>query len=119
MGSVLCHQRAGEGAGAAARGAAARGAAAQVSAGAARLEVPGGCKEGESRKRGSAEDGNMSEAPVGSILSQRMRGGREELRRSGAARKGPSRTADPASRRDGAELQHVPACPRTFSCVRV
>lgn len=74
-------------------------------------------REGESRKRGSAEDGNVSEAPVGSILSQRMRGGRQELRRSGSARKGPSRTAGPASRRDGAELRHIPACPRMFSCI--
>lgn len=30
--------------------------------------------KGESRKRGSAEDGNVSEAPVGSVLSQRMQG---------------------------------------------
>lgn len=35
---------------------------------------PVGAGKGESRKRGSAEDGNVSEAPVGSILSQRMRG---------------------------------------------
>lgn len=31
-------------------------------------------REGENRKRGSAKDGNVSEAPVGSILSWRMRG---------------------------------------------
>lgn len=48
MGSVLCRHRAGEGA-----GAAAHGAAAQISAGAARLEVPGGAGKGRAGKEGA------------------------------------------------------------------
>lgn len=72
MGKALC-RCAGEGAGS--RLAASHGGAAQISpGGAARLEVPHGQGEGESRKRGSVEDGSVSEAPVGSILSQRMQG---------------------------------------------
>lgn len=62
---------------------------------------PGGRGEGESRKRGSAEDGNVSEAPVSSILSQRMRGVlcvcglRGAVPQWGVARKGMSKAADP------------------------
>lgn len=66
---------------------------------------PSGRGEGESRKRGTAEDGNVSEAPVGSILSQRMWGVSavcEEPRGRGRARQ---------LVRDGAELQRSTSQP--------